>query len=34
MMDGQELDCAEGQDQRLREFGGLLMGLDMVEFSW
>lgn len=29
LMDRQELDCAEGQDQGLGEFGGLLTELDM-----
>ena len=33
-MDRQELDCAEGQDQGLGEFGGLLTELDMVKFCW
>ena len=34
LMDRQELDCAEGQDQGFGEFGGLLIGLDMVKFCW
>ena len=34
LMDRQELDCAEGQDQGIGEFGGLLIGLDMVKFCW
>lgn len=33
-MDGQELDCAKTQDQRLGGIGGFLMGLDVVRFCW
>lgn len=33
-MNGKELNCAEGQDQRLEYTGEFLMGLDMIKFYW